>query len=142
MTEEVVVVMASHLENMPSDSGTSYGAHELRGPSAIPNGDSVFGARDPHFMLEMLGVSSKLESRNASLEWANSMWEAVDRTDRQNILPSTYILLDAPGESPGQIPLSKVFGSNDSDVVALKKEYDPSNVFDMAIPRLVNSLNG
>lgn len=74
------------------------------------------------------------------MEWGKSMWEAVANTDRQNILPGTYISLDPPGGLSGQIPLWKIYGSHASDVFALKKEYDSENVFDLAIPRLADYL--
>ncbi|KAE8445675.1 hypothetical protein EG329_012973 [Mollisiaceae sp. DMI_Dod_QoI] len=142
MTEEVTTAITPCLEIMPSDPGTMFAVHELRGPSASPTKESVFGTREHHFMVEILGTSVKIELREAGLKWANSIWEAVDKTSRYNILPGTYISLDPPGESPGQIPLFKIYGSHESDVLALKKEYDGDNVFDMAIPRLVDYLHG
>ncbi|CZR53073.1 related to 6-hydroxy-D-nicotine oxidase [Phialocephala subalpina] len=138
MTEEVTAAVSPFLEKLPSDPGTMFVVHELRGPSAKPTKESVFGSREPHFMLEIIGCTLKQEARDASVEWSGSMWEALDKTDRKNILPETYISLDPPGESPGQTPLAKIFGSHDTDVVALKQEYDATNVFDLAIPRLVN----
>ncbi|KUJ18388.1 D-lactate dehydrogenase [Mollisia scopiformis] len=137
---EVADAIASCLEKMPSDLAAMFTIHELRGPSAKPTKDSVFGTRDPHFMLEILGGALKEESREASAAWAQSTWETIGKTDRggQNILPGTYISVEPPGESPGQIPLSKIYGSHESDVVALKREYDSENVFDLAMPRLVD----
>ncbi|KAF8858928.1 D-lactate dehydrogenase [Acephala macrosclerotiorum] len=140
ITDEVAATVSPFFEKMPSDPGTMFVVHELRGPSAAPTKDSVFGSREPHFVLEIIGTAVAVEARESSVQWANGMWEALNETNRKNILPGTYISLDPPpGEwRPGQTALSKIFGSNGSDLVALKREYDAANVFDLAIPRLVD----
>lgn len=138
MTEEATAAASPFLEKMPSDPGTMLVVHQLRGPSAMPTKESVFGSREPHFMLEIIGSTTTIGARESSVQWANGMWEALNETNRKNILPGTYISLDPPGESPGQIPLSKIFGSYGSDLVALKQEYDATNVFDLAFPRLAD----
>lgn len=141
ITEEVSEIIGSGLEIMPSNPATMFSIHELRGPSVSLNEESVFGTRVPHFMLEILGCALKEEDREECLQWGNNIWKAIHQTDRDNILPTTYISLDPPGESPGQIPLSKIFGSNYLDVLALKQEYDSKNTFDLAVPRLNEHLH-
>ncbi len=77
-------------------------------------------------------------NRKTAQIWAENTWSKLLQTDRSNILPGTYISLDRPATEPASVPLSRLFGSNDRDLRALKKEFDPENVFSLAIPQLQN----
>ncbi len=80
------------------------------------------------------------ENREQALSWSTSLWQDLQHIDPGNLLPSTYISLDRPSETPGRGKLSKIFGSNDRAVLKLKEEYDSEDVFDLAMPRLKNYL--
>ncbi len=134
VSDELTDIVAKSFENMPDDPVTMFTIHELRGPSAAPDEESVFASREPHFMFEILGTTLLEENREKSLAWADGLWKNLSLADNRNRLPGTYISLDH--SIPGQVPLSKLYGSNAKDVVALKKEYDSGNVFDLAVPRL------
>jgi hypothetical protein len=140
LSSEVAAMIGSSLEKMPSDSATMFSIHELRGPSAVENAKSVFATRVPHFMLEILGIASTKENRDKSLEWATEIWKAVGQMDNDILLPGTYISLDPQDLPSDSFPLSKIYGSNDQEVLSLKRKYDPDNVFDLAVPRLKNYL--
>jgi hypothetical protein len=113
-----------------------FAIHDMRGAALQSGQHSVFGTRDPHFLLEILGGAVMTRDREQALDWCTSLWEDLQRIDPGNLLPSTYISL----EPPGQRTLSKIFGSNDEEVRNLKEEYDPENVFDLAMPKLKNYL--
>lgn len=138
MSNQVTDIIGRHLQRMPSDPATMFSIHELRGHSAHANNESVFGTREPHFMLEIIGCSTDPENREASLQWALHFWKDLHQVDRDNLLPGAYISLDPLGQEPGQVGLSRIYGSNDRELLALKQEFDSENVFDLAVPRLKN----
>jgi hypothetical protein len=112
----------------------------MRGAALKSNLESVFGTRDPHFLLEILGGAVIKENREQAVKWSTSLWQDLQHIEPGNLLPSTYISLHRPNETTGQDSLSEIFGSNDQEVLKLKEEFDPKNVFDLAMPRLKNYL--
>ncbi|OBT84640.1 hypothetical protein VE02_05460 [Pseudogymnoascus sp. 03VT05] len=134
LNENATKILGREFEKMPSSFGTSLGVHELRGPSAAPNSDSVFASREPHFMLELISLVVKEEEVNESIEWATSLKNELLQMDPKNLLSGTYISVTRPGD----VPLSKIYGpdSNFEALLDLKRKYDPQNVFSLAVPRL------
>ena len=116
-----------------------FAIHDMRGAALNSDIGSVFGTRDPHFLLEILGGAVVKENREQALDWSTSLWQDFKHIESGNLLPSTYISLEPPDQTPGD-PLSKIFGSNDREVRNLKGEYDPEDVFDLALPKLKNYL--
>jgi hypothetical protein len=141
ISSDVAEIIGKYLEKMPSDSATMFSIHELR-PSISTEADdtSVFGTREPHFMLEILGVAAKEENRAESMDWAFEAWKNLGTINQENILPGTYISLDSSGLAPGEVPLSKIYGPYAREVVSLKEKYDAENVFEFAVPILKNYL--
>jgi hypothetical protein len=54
ITDEVGAVIGRNLEKMPLSIGAALSIHDLHGPSASLNEGSVFGSREPHFMIELV----------------------------------------------------------------------------------------
>jgi hypothetical protein len=115
-----------------------FAIHDMSGVALNSDIGSVFGTRDPHFLLEMLGAVVK-ENREQALDLSTSLWQDFKHIESWNFLPSTYISLEPAGQTPGD-PLSKIFGSNDQEVRNLKGEYDLEDVFDLALPKLKSYL--
>jgi len=132
MSEEATTVIARNLERMPATVGAALSIHELRAQSASPQPNSVFTAREPHFVLELIGAVAKLEDAKDAVDWITTFWEEMKKIDPENILESTYISLTPPEH----LDLSKIYGSNLETIKDLKREYDPENVFNFAIPRI------
>lgn len=116
-----------------------FAIHDMRGAALNSDIGSVFGTRDPHFLLEILGGAVVKENREQALDWNTSLWQDFKHIESGNLLPSTYISLEPPDQTPGD-PLSKIFGSNDQEVRNLKGEYDLEDVFDLALPKLKSYL--
>ena len=117
-----------------------FAIHDVRGTALKCDVGSVFGTRNPHFLLEILGGAMEIQNKEQALKWSTSLWQDLEHIDPGNLLPSAYISLDRPNDTPGHAALSKIFGSNDHEVLKLKEEYDPENVFDLAVPKLRNYL--
>ena len=136
-TKETSQILSRGIHRMPSLFGTAFSLHELRGPSAAPNPDSVFAAREPHFMLEFISLVNQEENVKESEKWGASLRNEILQKDPENVLPGTYISLTPPGD----VPLSKIYGpdANYQNLLDLKKKYDPQNVFNLAVPNLLES---
>ena len=132
LSEQVNKIIGKNLEKMPSDSGTAFSIQECRGPSAVPNLGSVFAPRVPHFVIELIGSTVNPANLNASQAWAANFREELLQVSHDNLLPGTYIALTKPGDTP----LSKIYGPNYRTLLALKREFDPNDVFNLAVPRL------
>ncbi|KAE8146650.1 hypothetical protein BDV25DRAFT_46997 [Aspergillus avenaceus] len=135
-TPEVARAIGSSLAKMPSDPVTMLSVHQLRGPSAAPKENSVFGTREPHFMLEIIGCATAQEVREFSEEWAAHVVNAVQQTDSANILSTVYASLYPLGKGCQSSTLNKIFGSHTQEILALKDRYDPENVFSLTVPEL------
>jgi hypothetical protein len=72
LTKEATQILSKAFEKMPSSFGTGFTLHELRGPSAAPNPDSVFASREPHFMLELISMVGNEEDLKESEEWSTT----------------------------------------------------------------------
>ena len=136
-TTKTTEILSRGIQRMPSIVGTAFTLHELRGPSAAPNPDSVFAAREPHIMLEIISLVDKEENSKESEEWGISLRDEILQKDPENVLPGTYISVTPPGE----VPLRKIYGpdANYQNLLDLKKKYDPQNVFSLAVPKLLES---
>lgn len=132
LTAEVNEIIGRNVAKIPSDAATGFSIHQCRGPSAAPNTGSVFAAREPHFVLEIIASVVNPLSLNASQAWAAAFRKELLQSSRTNLLEETYISLTQPGDTP----VSKIYGANYGTLLALKREFDPEDVFNLALPNL------
>jgi hypothetical protein len=133
ITPQVAKIIWNYIKHMPSNPATLFSIHQLRGISAAPRQNSVFGTREPHYMLEILGYATVADDKSKAEQWGAQFAKALEESDEGNILPTKYISLDGSDEA---YSVSRLFGSNSQDVRALKKEYDPDHVFKLTVPSL------
>lgn len=139
LTEEVTNIISREIPEMPEDPATLLAIHQMRGPSEAAQANSVFGARTAHYCIEFIATASEQERTQAGWDWAVRFRGALRETDRQNILTSTYISLTPPEEANS----AAIYGDNWENMVEIKKEYDPKNVFKHALPKFtVAAING
>lgn len=150
VTPEIADVLATYGEKMPPSPSTMFGIHELRdGPSTSleSRSDSVFAAREPHYMLEIFPTAAAASSDadadadadagagapslDESLQWATEFRETLMQTDPQNILSMRYL----PFAPPQGLDLREIFQDRYELLAELKREYDPRNVFRLALAR-------
>ncbi|KAJ5775380.1 uncharacterized protein N7511_000391 [Penicillium nucicola] len=83
-------VIGRHLRDMPDNPGCMLSIHQLRGPSAQPPGQpSVFAAREPHFMLEILGFSITEEQKFEGESWAEGAFREIETVEPENLLATS-----------------------------------------------------
>lgn len=132
-TKETSKILGSFLDKMPSSIGTAVSVHELHGPSAAPNPGSVFRAREPHFMVELISLVKKEEDFQESEDWATRLKNEILLRDPENVIAGTYIALTRLGDES----LPEIYGAEYQTLLDLKRKYDPTDVFSLAVPRLL-----
>lgn len=134
LTPEIVDVISSHVEDLPSDTPSIFGVHELRPcPATAGYPDSIFPLRIPHFMFEIFPAVHTPDRVEASRKWAQGLYDALRRTDPANILPGTYLPF-APWD--GAMSTRDILLEGYDTLAELKREYDPENVFRYALARV------
>lgn len=130
-TPKTAVVLAKHTARIPSGGGIALSLHALRAPAS--GEASVFGARVPHHMLELVTTTPVPELEIPAAKWARELLADLRESDPDNVLESSYVSLVGDGDTDYR----KIYGSNYDTLVALKNKYDPGNVFKYAVPRLL-----
>ncbi|KAK6597822.1 d-lactate dehydrogenase [Botrytis cinerea] len=133
ITPEIMTVLAKNSKWMPRDC-LGFAIQELRGESTKTDLTAVFGAREPHFMLEILPIVSDMKNLEDANRWGENFLGELKRTNPENILEGTYISLTRQSE----LSLSKIYGPNYGNLLELKWMYDPNDVFSLAIPKLID----
>lgn len=131
LTPEVVHVIGTYAQNRPNHPGPALGIHELRAEAPRESANSVFNARDPHFLIEILPLSSFPEVFEELREWGQRFYEALMNTDPANIYPISYIPLN-PDE---RLDFEIIYGDHYETLKKVKQQYDPENAFKYSIVR-------
>ncbi|KAI0019640.1 FAD-binding domain-containing protein [Xylariomycetidae sp. FL0641] len=116
-------------------AGCLLSVHMLRAP-AEGEGEgqaSVFAAREQHHMLELVAITHDETIQAQAEAWAREVIRDLKESDPENILESSYVALVGEGEAD----YKKIYGQHYDELLALKKKYDPENVFRYAVPRLL-----
>ncbi|KAJ6036387.1 6-hydroxy-D-nicotine oxidase [Penicillium herquei] len=142
VTPEVAETIGSNLVNLPADAGAMFTIHQVRGPSVTqqePGRDSLFGPRQPHFMLEILGYSVESEKQAESEGWANKFTAEVEKVASSSgaLLPTSYVSLYTSTRSSSSAEwVKKVYGDSAASLYDLKASFDPENLFKHTVPSL------
>ncbi|KAK0385350.1 hypothetical protein NLU13_7826 [Sarocladium strictum] len=128
-SDEVVAVLTRMLDSMPDDPAALLCVHEVRGPSAQSRDDSVFAAREAHFLIECIGTASTPGRAEETWTWALQLKNALRQTSKGNLLPGDYVSLTPPS----QLNYAEVYGEHWPRFKDIKARYDPRNVFRNAI---------
>ncbi|KAF4551578.1 FAD-binding domain-containing protein 73 [Elsinoe fawcettii] len=138
-SQKVLEVVKKHCGLMPADLGAVVTWHELRTDSPSANKErsllSVFGARQPHYILEILACAVEQENLEAVTAWGLTFRDEILEKASEEVLESQWVPMTPAGELKGP---EKVYGSENAEFLRmLKKEKDPKNVFRYAIPSLI-----
>ncbi|KAJ5573310.1 hypothetical protein VI817_008103 [Penicillium citrinum] len=132
LTPEVVDVISSYIENKPNHPGFTFGVHELRSEAPRECEKSIFNARDPHFFIEIIPMSTSKEIFDELSVWAQRFNNALAKTDPANIYPISYVPL-TPNEG---LDFKVIYGNRYETLKRAKEQYDPDNVFKYALVQL------
>ncbi|KAL3485112.1 hypothetical protein BJX62DRAFT_217720 [Aspergillus germanicus] len=137
ITDKVAGVIGEFTSRFPADPHVLFDLHELRAvsPSAVGAGvgkDSVFNAREPHFVVEICPTVSDKGKLESALAWGQEFCDALKATDKANTLDASYVSFLAEDE----FDLQSVYGENLAFLRDFKGRVDPGNVFRNAISYL------
>ncbi|KAL2836576.1 FAD-binding domain-containing protein [Aspergillus pseudoustus] len=134
VTNEVAEIMADYALNIPTDPHAFWGMHELRGGtvSAQEKHDSVFAAREGHFLFEILAIAEKKDNLDAIFAWGAKFQQALLGTEKRNIVPASYLSFLRKEE----VDHGKVFGKDLEFLRRVKERADPKGAFANAISYL------
>ncbi|KAF2219665.1 hypothetical protein BDZ85DRAFT_285083 [Elsinoe ampelina] len=124
---------------MPAALGCLVTWHELRASSpsiqeekSLP---SIFGAREPHYILEIIACAVEKEDLKAVTVWRKNFMNEVLEKAPEEVLECQWLPMTPGGELRG---LEKLFGNENARFLkTLKRKKDPHNVFKHALPSLV-----
>ncbi|GKU22706.1 unnamed protein product [Fusarium langsethiae] len=131
MTENAVKIVGKHCVNAPGGS-LIFSYHTLLSAQE-PEQKSVFGTRSRHHMFEIYAILADKSIAEERVQWAAEVKANLEAEDADNILEGSYISLG----SHEDVDVRKIYGKHYDTLAALKRKYDPENVFKHSIPRLV-----
>lgn len=133
----VIDVVARAAETLPSDSVAGViNFHTMRSDSPSCSADvpdSVCPHREPHVMLELIGIGIDEATAVDAIAWANAAHEEM--LGVKEVMRRTYAALTPPEWTN----LDDIYGEKLVELMELKKEYDPEWVFEHAVPKLPNT---
>ncbi|KAL4888263.1 hypothetical protein BDV59DRAFT_211236 [Aspergillus ambiguus] len=131
LTPEALDILARGGESLPRGTHASISLHQLRGSHAEPN-STVFSARYPHYVVEIVSVAESESAANKAEQWGKDVLNDFRSDQSDNVLPGSYINLTPSDE----VDIDAVYGDCGVSLLRrLKTKYDPANVFQNAIVR-------
>lgn len=131
LTPQVLDVMGTHAPLQPNNPEVIFGVHELRADAPPASMGSVFVSRSPHFLIEIIPITTSAEAVDEAVAWGRQFYEALKKTAPANILPA-YLPLTRTED----VDLKAVYGSQYETLKAIKDQYDPDNTFRHALGQL------
>ncbi|KAI8945370.1 FAD-binding domain-containing protein [Xylaria longipes] len=128
-TPKTAEVLAKYTGLIPG-GGIAISVHTLWAPASSE--ESVFGSRFDHLMVELVAMTGVQDLETKGAEWSRAFLKELKDSDPLNVLESAYVSLLGDDDSD----YKAIYGEHYEKLVALKKSYDPDNVFKYAVPRL------
>ncbi len=89
----------------------------------VGKGDTAWNCRDATFSMVIAGIDPQPEKAGAVTQWTKAYWEAVHPFNLGGAYPN--FMMDDEGEAR----VKASFGDNYAKLGAVKKKYDPANLF-------------
>ncbi|PNP78995.1 hypothetical protein FNYG_07657 [Fusarium nygamai] len=131
LTEKAIKILGKHCVNAPGGS-LIFSYHTLLSAQE-PEQKSVFGTRARHHMFEIYAILADKAIAEERVQWAAKVKADLQAEDADNILEGSYISLGSHEDAD----VKKIYGKHYETLAALKRKYDPGNVFKHSVPRLV-----
>ncbi|KAF5979201.1 6-hydroxy-D-nicotine oxidase [Fusarium bulbicola] len=136
LTEKAIEILGKHCVNAPGGS-LIFSYHTLLSAQE-PEQKSVFGTRARHHMFEIYAILADKALAEERVQWAARVKAELQAEDADNVLEGSYISLGSHEDAD----VKKVYGKHYETLAALKRKYDPGNVFKRSVPRLVLAKEG
>ncbi|KAF5598998.1 6-hydroxy-D-nicotine oxidase [Fusarium pseudoanthophilum] len=136
LTPKAIEILAKHCVNAPGGS-LIFSYHTLLSAEE-PEQKSVFGSRARHHMFEIYSLLADKDIAEERVQWAAKVKAELQAEDADNILEGSYISLGSHEDAD----VKKIYGKHYETLAALKRKYDPRNVFKHSVPRLVLAEEG
>ncbi|KAF5568669.1 6-hydroxy-D-nicotine oxidase [Fusarium napiforme] len=136
LTKKAIEILAKHCVNAPGGS-LIFSYHTLLSAQE-PEQKSVFGSRARHHMFEIYAILADKDIAKERVQWAAKVKAELQAEDADNILEGSYISLGSHEDAD----VKKIYGKHYETLAALKRKYDPENVFKHSVPRLMLAEEG
>ncbi|KAF4503086.1 6-hydroxy-D-nicotine oxidase [Fusarium agapanthi] len=131
LSEKAIEILGKHCVNAPGGS-LIFSYHTLLSAQE-PEQKSVFGTRARHHMFEIYTILADKAIEEERVQWASRVKAELQAEDADNILEGSYISLGSHEDAD----VKKIYGKHYETLAALKRKYDPKNLFKHSVPKLV-----
>ena len=123
LPDAAIDVHLEHVAKMPSDISAMH-LYPIDGAvHRTAKGDTAWNCRDAAWSMVIVAVDSDPQKAPALKKWARDYWEAIHPFNLAGAYPN--FMMDDEGEAR----LKATYGDNYQRLVALKRKYDPANLF-------------
>ena len=138
ITPKIYDIFVEACDSIPADPAAMLTWHEVRScsPSFDPETSlpSVFNAREPHYVIEILANAINEANFEAVSQWGLTLRDELMREVPEEILDASWLASTPMNETS----LRKLYGSDNANfLVELKQQVDPTGVFKHALPSLL-----
>jgi FAD/FMN-containing dehydrogenase len=127
LPDAAIAIMADHFSRNPSPYAGI--ALELYGGAAnrVAAGATAFPHRDCQFNMLIFTAWDDPSQDQANIAWARDFWRAL----RPFLADGVYVNYLGDGSDDGPDPVRAAYGADYDRLAALKRAYDPANLFRM-----------
>jgi FAD/FMN-containing dehydrogenase len=127
ISDGVIDTIVNYCLNRPSPMCHGLIEHQLGGAvSRIGNDETAFNHRNVEYSFMSIGQCAEAEGAEACIRWAREFWEAMQPYATGGV----YVNYLGQETDEGADRIKAAYGSEKyQKLVALKKKYDPSNMF-------------
>ncbi len=122
LSDEAIDTIVSHAALVPSPASAILVEYYGGASSREPEGGTAFPHREPQFDLVIISNWVDKEDDKKNIHWARKFWEAVQPFSSHKVYVN---VLGVEGEER----VKEAYGKNYSRLAALKREFDPGNLF-------------
>lgn len=124
LSDEAIDIIINHMASIPSPYSASMLEYYGGAAACEPEGGTAYPHRQLQFNLVIVSNWPDKQEDEKNIAWTRNIWEAM-----QPFL-SNKVYVNALGVE-GQERIKEAYGENYQRLVALKRKYDPNNVFRM-----------
>jgi FAD/FMN-containing dehydrogenase len=122
ITPKLIDAIVDYLESAPSPSGIISFTHQGGAISRVKPQATAFWHREPNHSIMLVGFWDGTDGAARNMEWVRAGWKVFEpMTD------SVYV--NELAQDDPQQRVKGTYGDNYPRLVALKKQYDPTNLF-------------